>query len=168
VGQHKPDIEIVRGYFPGAIGRVAELNGTYYHKHWGFGLIFEAMCATDLSEFLTRYDENRDGFWTAWLDGRIEGHISIDGIHSDTKGAHLRYFIMSDILRGKGIGNRLITTAMDFCRSSGHKKVYLWTFEGLWAARRLYEKAGFKLAEQRLGTQWGVEVNEQRFELILG
>jgi GNAT superfamily N-acetyltransferase len=166
VGQHKPDIEIVRGYFPGAIGRVAELNGTYYHKHWGFGLIFEAMCATDLSEFLTRYDENRDGFWTAWLDGRIEGHLTIDGIHSENQGAHIRYFIVSDALHGKGIGNKLIKTATDFCRDKGHKRVYLWTFEGLWAARHLYEKTGFRLVEQRRGSQWGVEVNEQRFELF--
>jgi len=166
VGQHKPDIEIVRGYFPGAIGPVAELNGTYYHKHWGFGLIFEAMCATDLSEFLTRYDENRDGFWTAWLDGRIEGHLTIDGIHSENQGAHIRYFIVSDALHGKGIGNKLIKTATDFCRDKGHKRVYLWTFEGLWAARHLYEKTGFRLVEQRRGSQWGVEVNEQRFELF--
>ena len=166
MGQHKPDIEIVRGYFPGAIGRVAELNGTYYHKHWGFGLIFEAMCATDLSEFLTRYDENRDGFWTAWLDGRIEGHLTIDGIHTENQGAHIRYFIVSDDLQGKGIGNKLIKTATDFCKDKGHKRVYLWTFEGLWAARHLYEKTGFRLVEQRRGSQWGVEVNEQRFELF--
>jgi GNAT superfamily N-acetyltransferase len=166
VGHHKPNIEIIRGYFPGAIGRVAELNGTYYHKHWGFGLIFEAMCATDLSEFLTRYDDNRDGFWTAWLDGRIEGHITIDGIHSEDQGAHIRYFIVSHALQGKGIGNKLIKTATDFCRDKGHKRVYLWTFEGLWAARHLYEKTGFRLVEQRRGSQWGVEVNEQRFELF--
>ena len=160
------DVKITKGYIPGAIGRVAELNGTYYHKDWGFGLIFEAMCATDLSEFLKRYDETHDGFWTALLDGCIEGHITIDGAHSE-EGAHLRYFIVSDALRGKGIGNRLINTAMDFSRDKGHKRVYLWTFEGLWAARHLYEKAGFKLVQQRRGTQWGVEVNEQRFELFL-
>ncbi len=41
-----PDIELVRGYVPGAIGRVAELHGTYYHAHWGFGLFFEAKVAT--------------------------------------------------------------------------------------------------------------------------
>jgi hypothetical protein len=35
----------------------------------------------------------------------------------------------------------------------------------LWAARHLYEKTGFRLVEQRRGSQWGVEVNEQRFEL---
>jgi GNAT superfamily N-acetyltransferase len=125
------DIKIASGYVPGSIGRVAELHGTYYHDQWGFGFFFEAKCATDLSEFLKRYDEKRDGFWTALLDGRVEGHIAIDGVDAEGKGAHLRYFIVSDALRGKGIGNRLIRSAIDFCRNSGHKRVYLWTFEGL-------------------------------------
>ena len=40
----------------------------------------------------------------------------------------------------------------------------MWTFEGLGAARHLYEKAGFRLVEEHKGTQWGSEVNEQRFE----
>ena len=159
------DVEIVRGYIPGSIGRVAELNGAYYHDHWGFGLFFEAKVATDLSEFLLRYDAQRDGFWLALLDGRIEGHITIDGIHAETEGAHLRYFIVSDAMRGSGIGNRLINAAIGFCRDNRYKRVYLWTFEGLNAARHLYEKAGFKLVEQRRGTRWGKDVNEQLFAL---
>jgi hypothetical protein len=48
------DVEIVRGYVPGSIGRVAELHGTYYHDHWGFGLFFEAKVASELSAFLGR------------------------------------------------------------------------------------------------------------------
>jgi len=162
-----PGIELARGYIPGAIGRVAELHGTYYHAHWGFGLFFEAKVATELAEFLGRYDGARDGFWVASLDGRVEGSITIDGLHAETEGAHLRWFIMSDALRGRGVGQRLITAAIDFCRSTGYGRVYLWTFEGLGAARHLYERAGFRLVEQRSGTQWGTAVNEQRFELRL-
>jgi GNAT superfamily N-acetyltransferase len=75
---------------------------------------------------------------------------------------------MSDALRGKGIGNQLIDTAIEFCRGTGYKRVFLGTFEGLNAARHLYEKAGFRLVEQQKGSQWGTEVNEQRFELQLG
>jgi GNAT superfamily N-acetyltransferase len=162
-----PDVEISRGYIPGSIGRVAELHGTYYRKHWGFGLFFEAKVATELAEFLGRYDERCDGFWIALLEGRIEGSIAIDGIHAKGEGAHLRWFIMSDVLRGRGIGHRLINTAIGFCSKKGYKRVYLWSFEGLHAARHLYEKFGFILMEQHRGTQWGVEVNEQRFQLQL-
>ncbi len=163
-----PDVEIVSGYIPGSIGRVAELHGTYYQQHWGFGFFFEAKVAAELAEFLGRYDQQRDGFWTALLGGRIEGSVTIDGRHAGVEGAHLRWFIMSDALRGKGIGNELIGTAIRFCRGQGYRRVYLWTFEGLDAARHLYEKTGFRLVEQRKGTQWGTEVNEQQFELQLG
>lgn len=161
------DIQVGRGYIPGSIGRVAELHGTYYHQHWGFGLFFEAKVATELAAFLGRYDEQRDGFWTALVGTRIEGSISIDGAHSAAEGAHLRWFILSDELRGKGAGNQLMNTAMEFCRRCGYKRVYLWTFEGLNPARHLYEKNGFKLVEQHKGSQWGREVNEQRFDLEL-
>jgi GNAT superfamily N-acetyltransferase len=74
---------------------------------------------------------------------------------------------VSDTLRGKGVGKRLIQAAVDFCRSQRYPRVYLWTFEGLHAARHLYETAGFQLVEQHRGTQWGTEVIEQRFELSL-
>ena len=168
LGQFVKKVEIVKGYIPGAIGRVAELHGAYYHEHWGFGLFFEAKVATELSSFLARYEQKRDGFWTARLHGRIEGSITIDGIRAAGEGAHLRWFIMSDDLRGKGAGSLLMKAAVDFCRNKDFRRVYLWTFEGLEAARHLYEKAGFKLVEQRRGTQWGLEVNEQRFELQLG
>jgi GNAT superfamily N-acetyltransferase len=161
------EIMIANGYVPGAIGKVAELHSIYYHDHWNFGLFFEAKVAVELSEFLKRYDENRDGFWTALVNGRVEGSIAIDGMNSQSEGAHLRWFIMSDTLRGKGAGNRLISTAISFCRCMGYGKIYLWTFEGLSAARHLYEKIGFKLVQARKGTQWGAMVNEQRFELNL-
>ena len=161
------EIKIARGYVPGSLGRVAELHGAYYHDHWRFGLFFEAKVAVELLEFLKRYDERRDGFWTALVNGRVEGSITIDGIHAENEGAHLRGFIISDALRGKGIGNQLINTAISFCRREGYNRIYLWTFEGLGAARRLYEKVGFRLVEEQKGTQWETEVNEQRFECSL-
>jgi GNAT superfamily N-acetyltransferase len=160
-----PDVEIIRGYVPGAIGRTAELHGTYYHQHWGFGLFFEARVARELADFLQRYDAERDGFWTACIAGRVEGAVAIDGVDANTDGAHLRWFIVSDALRGHGVGARLLETALGLCRENGYRWVYLNTFEGLHAARHLYEKAGFRLVEQRRGVQWGSEVNEQRFEL---
>jgi GNAT superfamily N-acetyltransferase len=160
-------IRIHKGYVPGVIGRVIELHGTYYHAHWGFGVFFEVKVANGLSEFINRYDDQRDGLWTAAVNGRVEGSIVIDGAHATQEGAHLRWFIISDTLRGQGAGNQLIDAAIDFCRIKKYPRVYLWTFEGLHAARHLYEQAGFILVEQHRGTQWGTEVEEQRFELRL-
>jgi RimJ/RimL family protein N-acetyltransferase len=54
-----------------------------------------------------------------------------------------------------------------FCKMKDYRKVYLWTFEGLHAARHLYEKFGFKLVQQAEGAQWGKKVTEQKFELLL-
>jgi GNAT superfamily N-acetyltransferase len=157
------NIAIEWGYRPGSIGRIAQLHSTYYHREWGFGLYFEAKVASELSEFLRRYDEKRDGIWLALVDGTVEGAVVIDGIHAEDRGAHLRWFIVSDRLRGQGVGRRLLDRAIDFCADRGYKQVYLWTFEGLHAARHLYEAAGFRQIEARKGNSWGIEVTEQRF-----
>ena len=160
--------EIIKGYIPGAIGRISELHGAYYHKHWGFGLFFEAKVAAELSEFLLRYDTHKDGIWVATQNDRVEGSIVMDGIHAETDGVHLRWFILSDVLRGKGVGRMLVEKAMAFCREKSYRKAHLWTFEGLDAARRLYLEAGFRLVRQKRGIQWGTEVNEQYMEADLG
>jgi GNAT superfamily N-acetyltransferase len=155
------------GYIPGAIGRIAENHGTYYHKHWGFDLFFESKVAIELSEFLRRLNETQDGFWVASLGEKIVGAIAIDGVNHEGKGAHLRWFIVAPENQGQGIGKILIEEAIQFCRRKKFGKIYLWTFGGLNPARHLYEKFGFKLCEQLEGNQWGRIVTEQRFELIL-
>jgi GNAT superfamily N-acetyltransferase len=155
------------GYLPGCIGRIIELHATYYHPNWGFGLFFEARVAKEMSEFLSRFDETRDGFWTICLNHQVEGSIAIDGIKATTEGAHLRWFILSPETRGRGFGNQLMEEAISFCKKRGFTKVCLCTFEGLHAARHLYEKFGFKLVEEEEGTQWGTKVIEQKFELTL-
>ena len=161
------ELTITSGYVPGAIGRIAELHGSYYATHWGFGLFFEAKVATVLSEFLQRYNPERDGFWTAAVKDRIEGSIAMDAVNAGKEGVHLRWFIVSEALQGRGAGALLIDKALHFCKQKSYNRIYLWTFEGLDSARHLYEKAGFNLVEQFSGTQWGPAANEQRFELEL-
>jgi RimJ/RimL family protein N-acetyltransferase len=155
------------GYQPGAIGRVTELHADYYSNNSGFGLFFEAKVATEMSEFLSRFDETQDGFWVANVDERIVGSIAIDGIKSESEGAHLRWFIVATEYQGRGIGKMLIREALTFCRSAGFKRVYLWTFSGLDRARHVYEKFGFTLSREHSGNQWGEIVKEQMYELVL-
>lgn len=159
-------IEIM-GNLPSAAERIAVLHADYYGRNWGFGAIFHDQILTAASAFLERFDPRRDGFWTVCLQGQVAGAIAIDGIHADTEGAHLRWFILDEGLRGRGLGNRLLDRALAFGRERGHPRIYLWTFEGLQTARHLYEKYGFSLVAARPGSQWGKEVIEQRFVLDL-
>ena len=162
------EVIIKTGYQPGVIGRVTYMHAAYYHTHWNFGPFFEAKVASEMAEFIQRYREGRDFLGTAVRQGQIEGAIVIDGIHAEEKGAHLRWFIVSDVLRSTGVGTLLVQKAMEFCQTSGYKRVYLWTFEGLDAARHLYEQAGFRLQKENVGEQWGTKVKEQCFQVMLG
>jgi GNAT superfamily N-acetyltransferase len=160
------DIQIT-GPVAGACARIAALHADYYGRNWGFGAVFEETISHGVVAFLERFDPRRDGFWTVCLRGQVAGAIAIDGIHADTEGAHLRWFILDEGLRGRGLGNRLLARALAFGRERGHPRIYLWTFEGLQTARHLYEKYGFALVAARPGSQWGKEVIEQRFVLDL-
>lgn len=158
---------VQQGYLPGVIGRVAELHGRYYGRHWGFDAFFEARVAADCADFFRRYDPDRDAFWATIEGDDILGSVAIDGTQLIQEGAQLRWFIVAETAQGRGVGRLLLRNAIAFCRSHAYPRVQLDTFAGLDAARHLYEQAGFKLVRERDGTQWGARVREQRFELIL-
>jgi len=119
---------IISGYVAGAVGRVAALHAEYYGAAWGFGLFFEAKVAAELSEFMRHFDKKRDGIWLVGNGGRVEGAIAIDGAEAATEGAHLRWFILAETLRGQGMGHRLLAEAISFCRARSYRQIYLWTF----------------------------------------
>ncbi len=157
----------ITDYQAGAIGRITELHALYYSKHSDFGLFFESKVATEMVEFLNRFDPSKDGFWIAILNSNIVGSIAIDGIKFKSDGMHLRWFIVDPIHHGLGIGTLLLKTAIDFCQKIQATIIYLWTFSSLDIARHLYEKFGFKLVQEQEGTTWGAKVKEQLFELLL-
>lgn len=154
---------IAEGYRPGCIGRITQLHAQYYAAASGFGVTFEARVAADLAGFCQHYQAGRDGLWLALDGGQVEGSIAIDGSHAADAGAHLRWFITSDALRGQGTGRALLAQALAFADACGYRSTVLWTFAGLDAARHLYESHGFRLAEEGPGSQWGRTVLEQRF-----
>ncbi|MCC6612642.1 MAG: GNAT family N-acetyltransferase [Anaerolineae bacterium] len=158
------------GYTPGALGRITELHGDYYARHWDLGLYFEAKVATELAAFMNRFDAARDGAWFAHVDGRIAGAVFIDGARAADEGARLRWFILDEAYQGLGLGNRLMDAAMDFCREQRFRRVYLTTFAGLTAARHLYEKHGFRLCDEIDGTELtgNPALTEQVFEWVMG
>ncbi|WP_151989203.1 bifunctional helix-turn-helix transcriptional regulator/GNAT family N-acetyltransferase [Acinetobacter oleivorans] len=159
-------IEIVSGYRAGMIGRIAEMHGTYYYENYNFGSFFEGKVATNLAEFSNRLYKDSNNIWLAIKNNKIVGSIVIDGEDLGNNEAHLRWFILNDDCRGRGVGKKLLKEAIDFCDQKQFSAVQLWTFSGLSAARKLYENFGFKLTNEWQGDQWGRTMLEQQFTRI--
>ncbi|HGL6421363.1 TPA: GNAT family N-acetyltransferase [Klebsiella quasipneumoniae] len=158
-----PQISLVTGYQPGAIGRIAQMHGEYYARHHDFGAFFEGKVASGVAEFATRLSSPVNQIWLAMREGKIVGSVAIDGEDLGQQQAHLRWFILDDSCRGTGIDRRLLSEAMAFCDSRQFSAVQLWTFKGLDAARKLYESFGFTLTREWQGDQWGKMMTEQQF-----
>jgi GNAT superfamily N-acetyltransferase len=158
-----------QGWFPGAIGGIAALHARFYAESHGFGAVFEAKVATELGEFLARCDPARDFFRAVTVDGAVAGSIALDAGEAGLAPGegHLRWFILGRALRGAGLGRRLLAEALAHARGAGLRSVYLWTLDGLPAAELLYAEAGFVLAEELTGRQWGRAVTERRLVLAL-
>jgi GNAT superfamily N-acetyltransferase len=156
----------VSQYVPGLLGDITALHGRYYHRNWGFDLIFETKVATELGVFLHDFDPTRDGLWILMMDRRVAGSVAICGRDAGTMGARLRWLIVAPEYQGRGHGRGLLRAAMDFCRQARFSRIYLTTFAGLHTARHLYEKEGFRLVVEQEDAHWGKPVREQIFEII--
>ena len=152
----------ITGYYPGVIGDIVGLHGAYYHEHWDLDKTFEVEVARELADFMHRFDDDRDGFWAATSDDGFLGSIALDGTNVQDEGARLRWFIVNPDAQGVGVGTRLMQTALSFAASKGYERLYLWTFEGLKSARKIYDRFGFEVIHQERVVEWGRELLQQK------
>lgn len=150
------------GYRPGCLAEIVACHARYYAENWGFGLVFEAKVAGELAKFAGRMNPDRDLLLVAHEGERFAGSVVIDADDANRRGAHLRWFIVAE--PGRGLGRRLIQSALAFCDERHYATVWLTTFSGLDAARSLYEQHGFRLVEENAEDQWQGGVREQLFE----
>ncbi len=158
-----PQIEITTGYRPGLIGVVSRHFSQNFWAHCGFGAAFEMRVARELADFVERIGAPNLQVWVAHRGEDVLGSIFIDGDNLGDHKGHLRWFILDPETRGQGIGDKLMTRAMAFCDARAFPETHLWTIKGTDAARKLYERHGFELAEEYDGDQWGSVATEQRF-----
>ncbi len=152
-----------RGYRPGVIGQIVTLHAETYSNWAGFGSAFEGKVAAELSDFTSRLDRSGNALFHATMDQTILGSIAIDGEDLGDGRAHLRWFIVAPAARGIGLGQELLSLALDFVDRHGFRETQLWTLRGLDAARSLYLRSGFKLQSEYEGDQWGKQIVEQTF-----
>ena len=144
-------------YPPGLIGVVSALFGRTIARSHGVDWTLDAMIAEQQCEFFRRFDCERDRVWVALRDGWPQGALSIDGPRPEKgrEAAQLRFFILDESLRGRGIGRSMLASAMQFCKEQGFRSIFLTTLPGLDAAMRLYESVGFTQISASLGSFHG-------------
>lgn len=133
----------IRSHRPGDLGWIVSRHGEIYAGEYGWAPSFEALVAGIAKEFLDAFDPAASGCWVAEVDGERAGAVCLVR-HSDTV-AKLRLFFVDAEVRGRRIGSRLVDECIAFARRAGYRTITLWTWKELGAARRVYERAGFRL-----------------------
>jgi GNAT superfamily N-acetyltransferase len=118
-----------------------------------------------VNNFINNYSSQKDCMYILEINKIISGCIAITNAGNET--SQLRFFFVEPDFRGLGAGTKLIHMAIEFCREKKYKKIFLWTFSKLSAARHLYAKNGFQLTDTQKNNEWGEPVFEEKWDLIL-
>jgi DNA-binding MarR family transcriptional regulator len=167
LGQERASASLVlRHPLPGEYGWVIQRHGALYAREYGFDASFEALVAEIVAGFATSHDPARERAWIAALDGDPVGSIFCvdtgDGV------AKLRLLIVDPAARGRRVGKQLVDECIRFARAVGYRELTLWTQSRLDAARAIYARAGFELAEAEPPTeQFGVTSRSETWRLVL-
>ena len=150
---HSSSSYVIRPPHAGDLGWVVHRQGVLYAQELGFNEQFEGLAAQIVADFVKKYRPEKERCWIAEKDGEIVGSVFLVR-QSDTVG-RLRLLLVEPSARGLGIGSRLVAACIRFAKRAGYRKITLWTQRDLAAARRLYQKAGFRLTTTRAHDSFG-------------
>jgi len=97
---------------------------------------------SELDPDLDNPDVYYAALWVAEQDGEVVGSVALRDLGDDA--LELKRMYLRPAQRGRGLGKRLLTTAVDWARAHGARVVRLDTSERMQAAQALYEKYGFR------------------------
>lgn len=143
----------------GDMGWVIHRQMVLYAQEYGWNQEFEALAAEIGARFIRDFQAGRERAWIAEREGHIVGAVFV--VQQDQDTAKLRMLYVEASARGLGLGSRLVRECLVFARQAGYRRMVLWTNSVLVDARRIYERAGFRLLEQEAHRSFGHDLMGQ-------
>lgn len=155
----------IRNFGVDDIDYVISRHGILYEEEYGLSSIFSGYVEKGVHHFEQHYNSEKDCMLIPEINGKHVGSIVI--VEADDGTAQLRYFLLEPEARGRGLGDKLVDMALNFCREKGYKHVFLETISFLKTARHIHASKGFIITQSHKNLTWGEDVLEERWDLDL-
>lgn len=158
---------VLRQHRVGEIGWLIHRQALLYHLEQGWNGEFETLITRIYAEYDAAPEAKTKALWIAEQGGEVAGSVFILPAAGEDRTAQLRMLYVEPMFRGRGIGRRLVEEAVRFSQAAHYRRIMLWTQDCLVSARRIYEGAGFMLAEEERHRSFGAELNGQYWVKML-
>jgi GNAT superfamily N-acetyltransferase len=158
--------EVHRSLRPGDAEAIGELHRRVYVPEYGMNEVFVQRVAEGVEEAVARgWPRAGGGVWIVELEGVVRGALALTD-EGDGRG-RLRWFVLEEALRGRGLGRQLVDELLATARSQGMRRLELETFGALSTAAVIYRSVGFTLTWERPREDWGPPIVYQHYALTL-
>jgi putative acetyltransferase len=128
-----------------------------------YGWIWDpAVEVPDLLRWTPHYEPPHGGFFVVRRDRIVVGSVGVDRLDGETAELHRLY--LDSGVRGRGLGDALVATILDWCRMHSVTRLVLWSDTRFVHAHRLYLRNGFRQTGERVLPEDVNQTREYHFE----